>query len=194
LKKARSIPIQRDEKAVERFKSEYGEKYADNEVYFYDESGCQADMSPGYLWAKKGQIPQWRYQGEHIRASVMGAVNPKSGDLQALIMPCSDTESFQIFLDYFNEQINGRPVFLVLDNASWHKNGSLSWGTIMPVYLPPYSPDLNPIEELWKVMKDRFRRAFPPMEYEALCDRIQEVLRQFFSNQQEVRSICKVHY
>ena len=36
----------------------------------------------------------------------------------------------------------------IMDNASWHKAGRLKWGNIKPVYLPPYSPELNPIERL----------------------------------------------
>jgi transposase len=42
---------------------------------------------------------------------------------------------------------------LILDNASWHKRKSLNWHFFEPLYLPPYSPDLNPIERLWLVMK-----------------------------------------
>jgi transposase len=42
-----------------------------------------------------------------------------------------------------------KKVILVLDNASWHKAKSLNWHHIEPVYLPPYSPDFNPIERFW---------------------------------------------
>ncbi|MGD9818702.1 MAG: transposase, partial [Desulfomonilaceae bacterium] len=40
-----------------------------------------------------------------------------------------------------------------LCNASWHKSKSLNWGRFEPIFLPPYSPDLNPIERLWLIMK-----------------------------------------
>ena len=53
-------------------------------------------------------------------------------------------------------QTTNRQILLVLDNASWHKPKRLNWHHIKPLYLPPYSPDLNPIEILWKVLKDRF--------------------------------------
>ena len=45
---------------------------------------------------------------------------------------------------------------LIVDNASWYKSSSLRWGAFEPLYLPPYSPDLNPIEKLWMVIKAEF--------------------------------------
>ncbi len=51
---------------------------------------------------------------------------------------------------------------MVQDNASWHKAKGLNRWTILPIYLPPYSPDLNPIEILWKVIKDRLFNVIPP--------------------------------
>ena len=48
----------------------------------------------------------------------MGAVNIKNGQMEALIMPTSNTETFQSYLDYFNNQLNGKPAVMILDNAS----------------------------------------------------------------------------
>jgi len=89
---------------------------------------------------------------------------------------------------------SGRHVLMVMDNASWHKSKGLNWGTVLPIYLPPYSPDLNPIEVLWKVIKDRLLDVMPPKNGEELQDRIQTVIRQLYNNPQEVMSICKVKY
>lgn len=56
----------------------------------------------------------------------------------------------QAFLDEANCDLHlDRPrTLLICDNASWHKHASLDWGRFKPVYLPPCSPDLNPIERL----------------------------------------------
>jgi len=59
-----------------------------------------------------------------------------------------------VFLDMANEEIQferKRQVF-VCDNASWHKSRALRWGKFEPHFLPPYSPDMNPIERLWLVI------------------------------------------
>lgn len=134
------------------------------------------------------------YRGNHIRESLVGAVNPKTGDFESLILPYIDTQSFQFFLDYFNERLVNRTILMVLDNATWHKSEALKWGNVLPVFLPPYSPDLNPIEILWKVIKDRLFNEIPSSNFEELQDRIQIVVRQLYNNPEEVKSICKVKY
>lgn len=47
----------------------------------------------------------------------------------------------------------GRRVCLLLDNAGWHKTKRFVWHHFEPVYLPPYSPDFNPIERIWQYLK-----------------------------------------
>lgn len=124
----------------------------------------------------------------------MGAVRPKTGALESLMVPYMDSLVFQTYLDYLKEQTQNRSLLLVMDNARWHKVKSLDWGNIIPIYLPIYSPELNPIEELWKVMKDRIFNVYPAKNKEELYDRVQEVLRYFFQNPDEVKSICRVPY
>jgi len=85
--------------------------------------------------------------------NVTGMVLPRPGELFALEFSHSDKEIFQIFLDHANLDIQlERPRnVLILDNASWHKSKSLNWGRFEPIFLPPHSPDLNPIERLWLI-------------------------------------------
>ena len=51
---------------------------------------------------------------------------------------------------------SSKQIVLVLDNASWHKSASINWHHIKPKYLPPYSPDFNPIEIVWLCLKRDF--------------------------------------
>lgn len=101
---------------------------------------------------KRGSRPTQGYYGGHVRQNVVGAVSPETGQLVSLIVPHCDTEVFQLFLDVMASEVpkkRNKKVILVLDNASWHKAKSLNWHHIEPVYLPPYSPDFNPIERFW---------------------------------------------
>ena len=134
------------------------------------------------------------YSGNHLRESLVGAVNPKTGDFESLILPYMDTCSFQYFIDYLNERLAGRTILMVLENAAWHKSESLRWGNVLPIFLPPYSPELNPIEILWKVIKDRSYNEIPPRDYKELQNRIQAVVRKLYDNPEEVKSICKVKF
>ncbi|MFA6223292.1 MAG: transposase [Desulfomonilaceae bacterium] len=75
-----------------------------------------------------------------------------------MVLSYSDTQVCQTFLDHSNSDITlKRPKnVLTLDNASWHRSKKIKWGRFEPVFLPPYSPDLNPIERLGLVMKSEW--------------------------------------
>jgi len=129
------------------------------DVFFGDEAGFEGDPRPRAKWVKRGSRPTQGYFGGHVRQNVVGAVNPTTGQLVSLIVPHCDTQVFQLFLDTMAQEapvLPDRKVLLVLDNASWHKTKSLQWHHIEPVYLPPYSPDFNPIERLWQHLKSHY--------------------------------------
>ena len=138
---------------------------------------------------EKGTVP---YSGMHIRANVVGAVHPKTGELFSLIVSHMDSDMFQLFLNEFAQVTKGRNVILVLDNATWHKAKRLNWHHIEAKYLPPYSPDLNPIERLWLVMKARFFTDWITKEQDELDDRVAEALLNFINNSNQVASICNI--
>ena len=165
------------------------------EIWFADETGVEADPRPKRVWAKRGERPLCPFSGNHIRESIVGAVCPKTGEFLSLIIPFMNKEVFQLYLDEFAKQTRGRNVLLILDNATWHKASSLNWHHIKVLYLPAYSPDLNPIEILWLVMKERYFRNWYTKVRDVLVDRIEEAIRAFLFNPQEVKSICSIgHY
>jgi transposase len=160
-------------------------------LWYFDETGVEINRKPRRIIAKKGSRPVYPYGGEHIRENILGAVNPQTGQLETLVMPYSDTETFQLFLDYFNETyINWN--IMVLDNASWHKTAGLKWGKIISIYLPPYSPNLNAIEPLWKVLKGRLPIMKPINNYVELQDLISEHIRQLIDKPEDIKSACKI--
>ena len=63
-----------------------------------------------------------------------------------------------------------------MDNASWHKANTLPWGVFEPVYLPGYSPDFNPIERLWLLLKAEWFTDFVAKDREALMLRLDQAL------------------
>ena len=126
--------------------------------------------------------------------NVTGLVLPRTGEFYALEFSHSDTEIFQIFLDHANQDISfERPRnLLILDNASWHKSKSLDWGKFEPVFLPPYSPDLNPIERLWLIMKAQWFAGFYAKNKDQLIDRLTQALRWLIDRKDENTKTCTI--
>ena len=98
--------------------------------------------------------------GTHIRNNVVGAVRISDGMFISLILPQIDTSTFQFFLDEMQNHISDKRVIMIMDNAMWHKIKTLDWGRIEPMYLPAYSPDINPIERIWLNIKNKFFSTF----------------------------------
>lgn len=72
-------------------------------------------------------------------------------------MPFCNTESFQIFLEEFSEQHPEEFKIIVLDNGAFHKAKRLRIpSNIYLIFLPPYSPELNPAEKMWAILKRNF--------------------------------------
>ena len=65
---------------------------------------------------------------------------------------------------------------LIMDNASWHKAKRLAWGNFEPIYLPAYSPNLNPIERLWLILKAEWFCDFVARDKQALMERLDQAL------------------
>jgi len=71
---------------------------------------------------------------------------PRQGEFYALEFTHTDSEVFQIFLNFANNDIKLKRHrnLLICDHATWHQKKTLKWEKFEPVFLPPYSPDFNP--------------------------------------------------
>ena len=107
-------------------------------------------------------------------------------------MPHCNAANFQIFLDEFSLQKPEELKIMVLDNGAFHKAKSLTIpDNIALVFLPPYSPELNPAEKMWAKLKRTFtNRLFHSLE--ALSDFICETTKTI--NQSNVKSTCAFSY
>ena len=164
----------------------------DADVFFGDEVGFEGDPRPRHRWVPRGSNPTQGYHGGHVRQNVIGAVNPESGQLVSLIVPHSDTEVFQAFLDTMAKEVpeGGKEVWLILDNASWHKSKSLHWHHIRPKFLPPYSPDFNPIERLWQHLKSHYLAGFVTRHGHELNEKIYVSIRELIEKTDTIKSVC----
>lgn len=85
------------------------------------------------------------------------AVSPADGIIDSLIMPTMQTECFQAFVDYISVQHPDRLNVLVGDGAACHVTAELELpDNVRIITLPPYSPELNPVEQVWDLIRERY--------------------------------------
>lgn len=161
------------------------------DYWYSDEAGFEGDPIPRRMLCLKGARPIIPYTGNHIRSNVIGGVRPRDGKFVSLIMPYVDTEIFQIFINELHRYIDkNKRNIIILDNASWHITKRLDWGRLEAKYLPAYSPDLNPIEEMWLVIKNNFFTWFSAKSHGELDDHLELSLKFYIERPELVKSIC----
>ena len=121
-----------------------------------------------------------------------GAFSPITGDHFQLILPHCNADNFQIFLNEFSKENPTELKIMVLDNGKFHKAKKLIIPkNIVMVFLPPYSPELNPAEKIWA----KYKRAFSNKFYDCLDD-VEEFIKDVVNKtiKKEVMSICSFSY
>jgi transposase len=123
---------------------------------------------------------------------LFGAFSPITGDSFMLEMPNCNAANFQVFLDEFSVQNEDEFKIMVLDNGAFHKAKSLAIPqNIALIFLPPYSPELNPAEKIWAKLKRTFtNRLFSSLE--TLSDFICEATKSI--NKPTIKSTCAFDY
>ena len=128
------------------------------DIWFQDEARIGQQGTTTRMWAKRGTRPRAIKQLQFTNAYIFGAVCPSQNLSSAIIMPHAMTLSMQKHLEEISKVVpKGRHAVIILDRASWHTTKKLNRPeniTLMP--LPPYSPELNPIEQVWQFLRDRY--------------------------------------
>ena len=119
---------------------------------------------------------------------LFGAFSPLTGESCLLEMPHCNSTSFQLFINELSKQSPDEFKIVVLDNGAFHHAKSL----IIPdniafIFLPPYSPELNPAEKMWRYFKDKVSMiAYNNLE--ALQEQLTNIIKQLSPT--TTQSIC----
>jgi transposase len=196
LKVPQPWPDRQDEELRKAFQAQLKTWLADPEIelWYLDECGVEGDPRPRRRWAQKGSKVQVTKNGDHLRMNVTGMVCPRTGSFYALEFTHTDTEVFACFLEHANRDLTfGRMRnILIMDNASWHKSKRLAFGAFEPVYLPPYSPDFNPIERLWLLLKAEWFSDFVAKDKQALMERLDQALMWVVDRKPDNQRTCRI--
>ena len=150
---------------------------------FQDEAGFGRINKPKYCWCFPGFRPT--VPCHHIREYrySYGAVEPLTGDSFFLILPYSNTDCMDLFLSELSQEYPEDRIIIVCDMASWHRAKALKIpSNIRLVFLPPATPEMNPIEQIWKEIRNRgFKNeVFSTLEkvVDRLCDTINSLTKE----------------
>ena len=120
-------------------------------LFFQDEGRFGRINNIQKCWFVKGSRPQVKQQMIREYIYAYSSVCPQTGETFSLIMPTADGASMQYYMDEMSRHFNEARIILCMDNAAWHKAEDINMpDNMISWFLPPYSPELNPVEILWK--------------------------------------------
>jgi transposase len=126
----------------------------------------------------------------HEYTYAYGAVDVCSGELDSLILPHVNTQCMQLFINEVSARHPEERIVMVIDGAGWHRSHVLKAPeNIYLLKLPPYAPELNPIEHVWDELREKFfhNRVFKSLD--ALEDHLTLALKSLEENPDTVSSI-----
>jgi transposase len=110
------------------------------------------------VWARVGSRPPAIRQTQYDYLYLFTAACPETGEACGLITPKIDTDTMNIFLEQFSRELPPDVhAVMVLDRAGWHTAKSLNVpANVTLIHLPPKSPELNPVENLWHYLRSHY--------------------------------------
>lgn len=136
-------------------------------LIYLDETGIDDNEVYPYAWGPKGsRVYGMKHAERNRRLSIMSALHHKEIKAPFVFEGSCTRDVFEVYLEkvLVPELKPGQTI--ILDNASFHKGGRIvdliKSADCEVLYLPPYSPDFNPIEHCWSPIKNRLRKHLQP--------------------------------
>ena len=122
---------------------------------------------------------------------IFGAICPKKGKGAGLVLPYCDTGAMQEHLAEISQAVDpGAHAVLILDQAGWHVTPKLKVPeNITLMFLPPRSPELNPVENVWQFMRDNWLSNRVFSSYENIVDHCCEAWNRLVDQPWRIMSI-----
>jgi len=158
---------------------------------FQDEARFGRINDPRRCWAPRGVRPQVGARIVREYTYAFAALSPHDGTLDTLVLPEVNAFAMSVFLAEVAQRHPHDDILMVLDGAGWHRAKDLRIPDNMRLLpLPPYSPELNPVEHLWEEIREKW---FPNLVFDSLTgveDRLVEALAALENSPQRVARIA----
>ncbi|WGS17274.1 IS630 family transposase [Bradyrhizobium sp. ISRA463] len=125
------------------------------EIWFQDEARIGQQGTLTRVWAKRGSRPRAPRDRRYDWAYLFGAACPQRGVAAGLVMPTANAEAMSLHLEAISRKVApDAHAVLVFDGAGYHSAGTVrAPENITLLQLPPYAPELNPIENVWQYLR-----------------------------------------
>jgi transposase len=166
------------------------------QVWHQDEARFGQQGTISRVWARRGSRPRRVRQNGRTSLYVLTAVCAAVGAAVGLIMPELNTAVVNLFLEQFSQQLpRGVHAVLLWDNAGYHVGKDLAVpSNVSLINLLPYSPELNPVENLWHYLRAHYWSNGVYPDYDALLAAATETWRAVCMDPEKIRSICAAPY
>lgn len=145
-----------------------GVEHRQVDIWFQDEMRVGQHGTLTRLWVPTGTRPRVVRQQQYDSAYVFGAVCPARDKAVGLVLPGANTEAMALHLQAISSALPpGRYALVVVDGAGWHGEAAAQGlKNLTLLKLPPASPELNPVEQLWQQLRQRHlaKRCFEDYE------------------------------
>jgi transposase len=160
-------------------------------IMFADEASMRTDYHAGTTWAPRGRTPIVGAAGQRVSVNMISAIG-LNGELEFMMVDGYGTgTTFKWFLEQLMLGAS-KPIILVVDGCSIHKANEVkeyvesTKGKLELYFLPPYSPQLNPDEQVWKNVKEYVAKQFPKNR-----SQLREMLKKALERLQSMPEIVK---
>jgi transposase len=174
------------------------ERHPDKEIrtYHQDEARFGQKGTIARVWARQGSRPRAVRQTGFTSLYVLAAVCAATGAVSALIMPKMNTAVINLFLEQFSRELPaGVHAVLIWDGAGFHTGGDLVVpGNVSLIQLPPYSPELNPVENLWHDLRSHHWSNRRYRDYDELQEEAMRSLCAVCDDTETIKTVCNAPY
>ena len=144
------------------------------------------------MWADTGSCPRAIRQTNYKWTYLFGSVCPLTGHCHGWRMPYANTWIMNMYLrDFSKHLLPNVHALMVMDGAGWHCSNDLEIPENVSIFLlPPYSPELNPAELIWRYMRQRklSNRLYPTID--DLETAVDNAWRWILKQENEISSLC----
>lgn len=161
------------------------------EIWFQDEARLGQQGTLTRVWAKRGSRPRAPRDQRYEWAYLFGAACPDRRATAALVLPNANAEAMNLHLEEISHQVAANAhAAIILDGAGYHKKAALRIPeNITLVPLPPYSPELNPVENIWEYLRGNKLANTVFETYDEIVDKACEAWVFFANDKDRVASI-----